>query len=61
MEIKPENRIKEPTIQIASKVEAASCSNFQAELICFSSVNGAPIANRRMYFPDKTCSLFKVS
>lgn len=40
---------------ILNKVEASSWKIFQASTMCFSSVSGAPTANRNMYLFDKTC------
>lgn len=42
---------------LPNRAEAFSCRTSHAAFTCLSSVNGAPIAKRITYLPDRTCKM----
>ena len=45
------------TYKLSNRAVALSCKICHAILTCLFAVNGAPTAKRRMYSPDRTCTL----
>lgn len=46
--------------KLSSRAVALSCKICHAILTCLLSVNGAPTAKRRMYSPDRTCTILVI-